>query len=283
MENKKMRYIFIPFPTRLDGDWLLNEDEKAVLRRLIGLGSKGWFYGDKCLAKRLGVGIYHLRRAKLRLQILGLIRAEKRGAQNFVYYFEDRIEKWRLPEAIAKRLKEDHLGKLNRGELKFEKEPFQSNQHFESYFAQVHPKFANGRKGRSKEEDVPEHDEEIVDDFLQAPVSDSPFQKRIEKLRVSSDLKILADYFSYRDQINSSKLGEYRPTDSSEILFYEKLETAADKSMRVEEEKLKLILQEVHFKLTHGESNLSISNFLEGIYRKQLAEKKTIEKVEMES
>lgn len=277
MENKKLRYIFIPFPTRLDGDWLLNEDEKAFLRRLIGLGSKGWFYGDKCLAKKLGIGVYHLRRARLRLQILGLIRVQKRGTQNFTYYFEDRVEKWRLPEPIAKRLKDDHQSSLNRGELKFEKELFQSKQHFENYFSQVHPKFANGRKGRSKDDDVPDYEESLDDDFLQAPVSDSLFQKRIEKLKLSPDLKVLADYFSYRDQINAAKLGDYKANDPSEALFYEKLEIAADKSMRVEEEKLKLVLQEVHFKLTHGESNLSISNFLEGIYRSQLADMKSKE------
>ncbi len=81
--SKKIRYKFIAFPTHLDTYGFLNEDEKSVLRCLIRLGRQGWFYGDKKLAKNLNIGVYHLRRAKLRLYLLGLLNIERRWVAKF--------------------------------------------------------------------------------------------------------------------------------------------------------------------------------------------------------
>jgi hypothetical protein len=216
--SKILRYRFIAFPVHLDTYGFLNEDEKSVLRCLIRLGDRGWFYGDKKLAKNLGIGVYHLRRAKLRLHTLGLLRIEKRGSQNFTYFFQEEIQSWRLTENINAKLQIDHE-KMGLGRIEFKTEPFKSDEHFNNYFAQMFPRFANGRKGRSLC-DVDEIIEpETETKFLQAPVR--KFKVLIEKLESAHPTKILSDYFNYRPQINDLKYGDTKPKDPDEIRYLE--------------------------------------------------------------
>ncbi len=143
--SKKIKYQFIAFPTHLDTYGFLSEDEKSVLRCLTRLGCHGWIYGDKKLAKNLNIGVYHLRRAKLRLHLLGLLIIERRGPQKFTYYFQDDFENWRLTEKINAKLQIDHE-KMNLGRIQFKKEPFKSDDHFDNCFAQTFPKGAKTDK-----------------------------------------------------------------------------------------------------------------------------------------
>lgn len=265
--SKILRYRFIAFPVHLDTYGFLNEDEKSVLRCLIRLGDRGWFYGDKKLAKNLGIGVYHLRRAKLRLHTLGLLKIEKRGSQNFIYFFQEQIQSWRLTENINAKLQVDHE-KMGLGRIEFKSEPFKSDEHFNNYFAQMFPRFANGRKGRSHN-DVDEIIEpETEQKSLQAPVR--KFKVLIEKLESAHPTKILSDYFNYRPQINDLKYGDTKPTDPDEIRYLETLYAKADRIIREPDEKTKIILDEVEFRVKQGDSNFDIGVMLDKIYRSQI-------------
>ncbi len=265
--SKILRYRFIAFPVHLDTYGFLNEDEKSVLRCLIRLGDRGWFYGDKKLAKNLGIGVYHLRRAKLRLHVLGLIRIEKRGSQNYTYFFQDDIQSWRLTENINAKLQVDHE-KMGLGRIEFKSEPFKCDAHFNNYFAQMFSKFANGRKGRSQGDDAEVIQEPEVEISLQTPVRN--FKVLTEKLEAAHPTKILSDYFNYRPQINDLKYGDLKPTDPDEIRYLETLDAKADKIIREPDEKTKLILDEVHFRIKQGDSNFEIGVMLDKIYRSQI-------------
>lgn len=265
--SKILRYRFIAFPVHLDTYGFLNEDEKSVLRCLIRLGDRGWFYGDKKLAKNLGIGVYHLRRAKLRLHVLGLLKIEKRGSQNYTYFFQDDIQSWRLTENINAKLQVDHE-KMGLGRIEFKTEPFKSDEHFNNYFTQMFPKFANGRKGRSQSDDAEIIQEAEEANFIQAPVR--KFKVLTEKLETAHPTKILSDYFNYRPQINDLKYGDSKPTDPDEIRYLETLDAMADKIIREPDEKTKLILDEVHFRVKQGDSNFEIGVMLDKIYRAQI-------------
>lgn len=264
--SKILRYRFIAFPVHLDTYGFLNEDEKSVLRCLIRLGDRGWYYGDKKLAKNLCIGVYHLRRAKLRLHVLGLIRIEKRGGQNYTYFFQDDIRSWRLTENINAKLQVDHE-KMGLGRIEFKAEPFKSDEHFNNYFAQKFQKFAAGRKGRShKCEDISQDLE--VEPHIVVPTRN--FKTLIEKLSSAHPTKILSDYFNYRHQIIDLKFGDTRPTDPDEVHYLETLDLKADKIIREPDEKTKLILDEVQFRVTQGDSNFDIGVMLDKIYRLQI-------------
>ncbi len=271
--SKKIKYQFIAFPTHLDTYGFLNEDEKSVLRCLIRLGRHGWFYGDKKLAKNLNVGVYHLRRAKLRLHLLGLLIIERRGSQNFTYYFQDEIENWRLTEKINAKLQVD-CEKMSQGRIEFRKEPFKSDDHFDKYFAQTFPKFARGRKGRGKDEDTESADVFDPSDATTLKIPYRPpvsrFKALIDKVETVHPTKLLSDFFNYRPRIDEMKYGDNKITDPSEIEYLGKLDAKADKLMREPDPKLKLILDEVLFKVQQGESSFDLSLYLDSVYRNQI-------------
>lgn len=271
--SKQLRYRFIAFPVHLDTYGFLNEDEKSVLQCLIRLGKLGWFYGDKKLAKNLGIGVYHLRRAKLRLHLLGLIRIERRGRQNFSYYFQDDIENWKLTESINAKLQVDHE-KMGMGHIEFKKEPFKSSNHFSNYFSQQFPKFSLGRKGRSKDE-TDEFDE-IETDGQENPyrLPVRKFKTLIDKIEATHPTKLLSDFFNYKPQIQEVKYGDFKSDDPLEADYYTKLDAMADQLIRDPDEKLKLILKEVQFQVEKGDSFLSISNYLLSVYKNQIKEHK---------
>lgn len=270
MKTRKIKYCFIPFPVQLDDYWLLNEDEKAILKKLIRLASKGWVYGDKSFAKSLRIGVYHLKRAKLRLKTLGLIRIEKRGPKHFAYFFQEKMEKWRPTKDVALKLKIDHE-KMGYGELTFENEPFECKKHFEAYFKSQYPQLASGRKGRAKnptsfEIEIPESTDEADDTSFS-----SPFSQSLTNLASQSPTKVLANYFMFRDKIDSMHDQKYQSEDPVEIKYFEKLELAADRAMQIDDDNLQKILVEVHSRLTNGSSNLEVSRFLENISRNEMA------------
>lgn len=266
MKNKKIRYAFIPMPTHLDDSWLLNEDEKAILRRLIRLGSRGWFYGDKKFANILGIGPRHFKRAKYRLQMLGLIRIQKRTAQLSTLYFEEDIENWRLTDEVATKFKVDHE-KMSLGPLQFKREPFRSKQHFENTFANAFPRFAEGRKGRLKytadiesvgPDDFSTDTPEIATEPITKP---SPFEKRLEKFNPSDELKIFSDYYSYRSRIEECK--EIPSQDKFEQRFFELLDGCARHLIENPPDTIKSMLDEIKIRFQQGESDFSIVNYIE--------------------
>ncbi len=267
--KKQLRYRFIAFPIHLDTYWLLNKDEKEILKCLIRLDSKGWFYGDKKLAKNLQIGMYHFKRAKLRLHMLGLIKIIKRGRQSFIYYFDSEMENWRLTEEVCAKLQIDHE-KMNLGRIVFKKEPFKNDEHFNNCFALNFPKYAKSRKGRKKDESDESFEiHEILNENQdREPVS--KFKVLNERLETAHPTKILSDFFNYRPQINALKYDDLKLNDPLEIQFYKSLDAKAEKLINEPDEKLKLILNEVQFRVEKGDSWLSISNYLLSVYKSQI-------------
>ncbi len=263
--HKKIRYTFIAFPLHFDTYYILNEDEKSVLRTLIRLGHKGWFYGDKKLAKTIGIGVYHLRRAKLRLHLFGLIKIQRRGLKQFVYCFQDEVQHWRPTEVVAYKLQTDHE-KMGLGKLQFIKEPFKNNEHFDNYFCQTYPKFADGRKGRAKDHVETEIIE--IDVPYRQPVS--RFKAMAEGIDSVHPTKLLSDFFNYKSQIYKLKYSNYETEDPCELEYYQKLDQRADYLFKNPDEKLKLLLSDVLFKVQQHESDLNISNYLLAVYKTQI-------------
>lgn len=266
MKNKKIRYQFIPLPTHLD-DWgLLNEDEKSILRRLVRLGTFGWFYGDKKFASILNIGPYHFKRAKYRLHLLGLIRVKKSSPQVSTLYFENQIENWRLTHDLASKFQVDH-NNLGHGPLHFHREPFKSRQHFEATFATAFPRFANGRKGRAKHrENIEAADFDFSIEQIEASepnIKPSPFEKRLQRHDESNTLKILADYYSYRTRIEECK--ENPPADEFEGRFYHALDQAAQRLVENPTDEIKEILSEVSRLFSEGRGDLAAAQFIDTV------------------
>jgi hypothetical protein len=142
-----------------------------------------------------------------------------------------------------------------------------AKKHFEAYFKSQYPLLASGRKGRAKNADaieieMPEHLDNENENF-----ETNSFTQGLKNLAGQSPIEILTDYFIFRDQIDSMHIQKYQSDDPIEIKYLEKLELAADRAMRVDDDKLQKILIEVHSRLTNGSSNLEISKFLENISR----------------
>lgn len=283
MSKYQIPFLFYAFPIRLDDDPnLLNQDEKNILAKLIRRGQKGWEFGERTFADNLEIGLYHFRRARSRLFVLGLIRIERRGTQQFTYFFQPDISKWRLPKYLQEKLKNDATKLDPNIKIDFLNH-FDSIEHYNNYFVQAFPKFKDGRKGRHKNRESTQilllgddQSEQIeketktiqVDELLdeQYKKENEKYKSKSQRLEVAHPVKVLADYYYQYQDVQKMILGEINPKHPDKDLFLKLLNEKMGKissAIDTHDEFSKTVFKELKSKQDNQEDPFAVAIWLD--------------------
>ncbi len=288
MSKNQIPFLFYGFPIRLEDHPLLNQDEKNILAKLIRRGARGWEFGERTFADNLEIGLYHFRRARQRLFTLGLIRIERRGLQQFIYFYEPNMKKWKITKDLQNILKGDRK-KLNADEtFDFESVGFDSIEHFNNYFAKLFPNFKDGRKGRKKNrqtidqsilgteenQNISIESQPIVDDPVarqkeQVKKENERYQLKNKNIETAHPIKILSDYYYHNADIERIRNGDFNIDQPDKNLFLKTLDTKSQKiksSVNSLDDETYKVIQELNEKLKSNCEPFLISTWLHKIW-----------------
>lgn len=288
MSKNQIPFLFYGFPIRLEDHPLLNQDEKNILAKLIRRGARGWEFGERTFADNLEIGLYHFRRARQRLFTLGLIRIERRGVQQFIYFYEPNMKKWKITKDLQNILKGDRK-KLNPDEtFDFESVGFDSIDHFNNYFTKLFPNFKDGRKGRKKNkqaidqsilvveenssppaEDLPTPDDPVARQNEQTKKENERYKLKNNNIETAHPIKILSDYYYHYTDIEKLRIGDFNIDQPDKNIFLKTLDSKSQKVIgsidSLDDETYKII-QELNIKIKSNSEPFLISAWLHKLW-----------------
>lgn len=262
---RKTNYFFAPFPTCLIYHPILGRDERELLLLILRRGERGCSFDERTFAKRMEVGPKQFRRARARLLVLKLIKVKRLPRGRFLHTFDFDPSHWRLTRDLFDQLKAE-----NKGTLAFDHPPFESLQHFEASFAQSFPKLAKGRTGRKKLQGDEAEDAKVIpirpetarvevslpieNTIDLAEAKRKRFKDKKAKVYQLPPLKLMADYFHHKMQIDLVHAGETHDFLKEEIRYYEALDERFVNMMDRPDPQIRDLANEILHKLSDGET-----------------------------
>lgn len=231
-KNKKPRELtlyFTPVYNVLIQNWFLNAIERnlAILFSSCPDGVCTW--SREQLKRYCECGPYHLERAIRRLKFLHIIDVDRGGwkqsnpprRESNAYIFQSDPYRWRITKELQERIVAETI-KLGKEPRPFTHTPFENQLSFEIAFQKSVPAYANGKKGRRKQNQAQGERQPAE---VQWPTDD-------DKKWIARSQKIMADdvrftylareYYRYIDEINAANEPDHG-FSKCQLMFFERL------------------------------------------------------------